>query len=90
MANSKLHVFSDGDDVDRYVAYDAADAHALQLETIGEHCAELDDWHALPGDKKITIEFDDESAQGLIGSHTKTCDEWIAIMGRGFLCSSEH
>ena len=85
----KLHVWSDGGDCDKYVAHDAADAHALQLETLGENCAELDDWHQLPDDKVITIDFEDEAVHGFTGKVKKTCGEWAAAIGRGFLCSSE-
>ena len=91
----KLHVFEIGPDT--VIAYDVDDAWTVWSEQSGEDRDDYetyDDPVLLPDDKTLSIWCD---ADGIAepngdGADTveRTCAEWIAREGRGFLCSTEY
>jgi hypothetical protein len=87
-----MHVYTN--DTDTVIAADLDDVRAIIEAHIG--CTleaegwSLDDWRMLPDDEIKTIRFDDEVPPGVEPRVTKTCAEWIASEGRGFLCSTEY
>lgn len=89
MIESKsLHVFHNG--TDWYVAESAEDASRVAEDhytcDAADVGAEPGDLEQLPDDKPLTI-LDTENHEG--PSTTKTCAEWCASNGRGFLGSTE-
>ncbi len=88
----QLHVFSD--DVDWYIARSVQDAMALQRNHGGmrEVDQEPETWLQAPDDGPLSIHMDDtgNASDGNAPLVTKTCAEWIAEKGRGFLCSTEY
>jgi hypothetical protein len=82
-----LHCFSD--DVDTVIAASVEDADAAYDEWAGGDTGqERARWTQLPDDKPLTITVDPELNRGR--RVTKTCAEWVASNGRGFLCSTEY
>jgi hypothetical protein len=84
---SDLHCFTD--DVDTYVATSTGDAMALQREQHGMREGDQDPeaWEQIEDSEPLTIIPDPYDAIEV--KVTKTCAEWIAERGRGFLCSTE-
>ena len=88
-----LHVWHNG--YDWVVATTAEDARAVEHEvSLGGVCShddacdcEGDGWEQWPDDKTVTI-HDLDGDEG--PTQTKTCAEWVAQQGRGFLCSTEY
>ena len=89
---SELHVFSD--DVEWYIAASAVDAMAAQRELTGmrESNQDPETWEQVPDERSLAIHMDDHgnAAEADAPVVTKTCAEWIAEQGRGFLCSTEY
>lgn len=86
-----LHVFKN-DVVDWFVAETAEEAKRLSI-AYAKECGidvelyDVDDnmFTQERDDKRLTINDDSES-----GKTTKTCAEWAAQNGKGFLCSTEY
>lgn len=91
-----LHVFCYRD-CDFVVAHDLEDAWACLEEQTGEGFrgdGGIENWERLPGDRMLTIwceadgdvaQVDEDGAEPV----ERTCAEWAARNGRGFLCSTE-
>jgi hypothetical protein len=81
-------------DADKVIAHGEADAWAVWTETTGmdpdeEGCRE-DIWE-LPADKELRIVCDADGNPSDDGETiSRTCAEWVAHQGRGFLCSTEY
>lgn len=79
------------DVTDWVIAESAADARAVLNEHTGfpgdddDQIPPEDEWEAEPDDKPLEIRTDD--GRGVV---KKTCAEWVAESGRGFLCSTEY
>lgn len=84
-----LSVFTN--DTDTVIARDLADVQVIVEAHYGATFEsegwELDDWSKIPDNKDITICNLHDGGEG--DRATKTAAEWIAQMGRGFLCSTE-
>jgi hypothetical protein len=88
-AAAVLHVFEG--ECDWIVARDLDDAWAVALEQWGgvmSDYGERDDFAQLPNDQPLSI-WDGEDGPGTGTKVTKTCAEWIAEHGRGWLCGTE-
>lgn len=81
-----LHVFTN--DAEWYVAESLEDALAAQREQTGftAEDQEPSEWGQLDDDGLLSIRVDEECAEPAV---SKTCREWAAEKGRGFLCSTE-
>lgn len=75
------------DIIEWVIARSPEDASDLVKEHAGEPDPDWDTgpWRALPDDDVLTIEDED-----LATVVTKTCAEWVASNGRGFLASTEY
>ena len=81
------------DVTDWVIAESAADARVVMNEHIGpgypgeddDQIAPEDEWTPEPDDKTLEIRTDD--GRGVV---KKTCAEWVAESGRGFLASTEY
>lgn len=80
-----LHVFSN--DCEWYVAANLDDALAAQRENTGfsEEDQDREEWGQLDDDFPLAVRLDEDDEPAV----TKTCREWAADHGRGFLCSTE-
>lgn len=89
-------------DTDTVIAEDLADVRKIIEEMYGSwEEFDREDWHAYPDDRVLRI-VDDEgdlrergfatTTNPLTGHEVvaRTCAEWIASEGRGFLCSTEY
>lgn len=89
-----LHVFTDRTDF--YVASSVDDVLALWVELTGDDPGyfEREEWNQEPDDRQMTIwcEDDQPTEPHSDGAElvTKTCSEWAASNGRGFLASTEY
>jgi hypothetical protein len=81
-----LHCFTN--EIDTYVAASLEDALAAEREHTGMRPEDQDPetWEQLAEDHELGIWLDEE----LKNHATKTCAEWAAERGRGFLCTSEY
>lgn len=81
-----LHVFAN--DCEWYVAADLDDALAAQREFTGftEDDQERDEWDQLDDESSLNVHMEIDGEDELV---TKTCREWAAEKGRGFLCTTE-
>lgn len=78
----ELGVWTDG--TDTVIAYDKLDVWRVLWAHTGSYVeSDLDAFERLPDDCEKTITDDGTRT-------TKTCREWIASDGRGFLCSTEY
>lgn len=73
--------------VEHVVAESEADASQVWRETVGEDYDEEDcgAWEREPDDTVLSIT--DDSGEN---EESKTCAQWAASNGRGFLCSTEY
>jgi hypothetical protein len=87
-----LHVFTD--EVDSYVAENLEEAMAAQRAHAGLLVEHQDPaaWEQCPDERELAIHTDENgnAAHGDAPLVTKTCAEWAAANGRGFLCSTEY
>lgn len=88
---NKFKVWTNG--TDTVIAANLADVRSVIEAQIGctleQEGWSLDDWSALPDEEPLTINLE-EQPEGLDPKVTKTCAEWVASEGRGFLCSTEY
>jgi hypothetical protein len=84
-------------DADKVIAHGEADAWAVWTETTGmdpgEEFSEDPDEaiQELPADKVLRIICDADGNPSDDGETiSRTCAEWVAHQGRGFLCSTEY
>lgn len=84
----ELHVFTD-DGTEWYIAATLDDALAAQREHtgIGPDDQDREYWTEVPDESELGIYLDEEREAE---ATTKTCAEWAAEKGRGFLCSTEY
>lgn len=81
-----LHVFTN--DVEWYVASTLDDALAAQRENTGFDAQDQDreEWGQLDDESPLSVFMDEDCSEPAV---SKTCREWAAERGRGFLCSTE-
>lgn len=84
LALDGLHLWTDG--TDTYIAVDAEQAREMQCVCIGENQSDASEWHIRENDGPLDINLSEED----LGTVTKTHEEWIALRGPGFLCSTDH
>ena len=90
-----LHVFTMLIGPDTVVARDFDDAWTVWAEAYGEDRAdyeEHDQWRRRPDGERLSIINEDRASVSPDEwtRTTKTCGEWAAENGRGFLCSTEY
>ena len=97
----KLSVWHDKDG-EWVVAESAEDAVLAYNQYIGnsknDDGAPPEEWHALPDDKPLPVVYEDEHDMPACATDeerqaleiVRTCAEWVAINGRGYLCSTEY
>lgn len=100
---SNLKVWSN--DTDTVIATDIDDVRRIVKSTCGysidEEGGGVDEWYSLPDSKVIKIDDSEgelrkrgfKTETNPISGHevvARTCAEWIASEGRGFLCSTEY
>jgi hypothetical protein len=88
----ELHVFTDDDGIDTVIAESAEDAMLVWLEQTWEPSSDHPNkkWIQRPDMDELTV-VDNDGEWGKSGrGYTRTCQEWAASQGRGFLCSSEY
>jgi hypothetical protein len=79
---STLRVYAN-DVVDWVIASSPEDADAVCREHTGDTDDDPHNWTVCADDHVLPIHTDD-------GTIEKTCAEWVAEHGRGFLCSTEY
>jgi len=96
MSNDGLAMFTNG--TDTVIARDTDDAWTVWSDHTGEDRGDYEDewsWESVPGDEAIKAWLESD---GLIGCPeddgaelvSKTVDEWIVHLGRGFAWSTEY
>jgi hypothetical protein len=83
-----LHVYAD--EYNWIIAHSVDDAWAVALELWGgvmSDYGDRDDFAPLPDDSPLPIWDSEIPGEGV--QITKTCAEWIAERGRGWLCGTE-
>lgn len=77
------------DQTDSVVARSPEDAWQVWVSTNGEDRADYAhlEWERMPDEMELTIT--DDNLPRDQRKQTKTCGEWAASNGRGFLCSTE-
>jgi len=96
MNTDGLAMFTNG--TDTVIARDTDDAWVVWSEQIGEDRDDYDgewSWEAVPGDKAIKAWLDPDGTVGCPDDDgaelvSKTVDEWITHLGRGFAWSTEY
>ena len=81
-----LHVYAN-DVIDWIVASSPEEARTLAIEELGSghYDIESEEYELCSDDEPLTIRDEDKNERV-----TKTCAEWCADNGKGFLCSTEH
>lgn len=87
---AQLHVYEDADISNWVVAASVDDAVTVMLELWGGTVADYEpfDFTALADDAPLSI-WDGEDGPGSGTKVTKTCAEWIAEQGRGWLAGTD-